>query len=63
MGNIRLTIQVDRNITAIMKLPCVNKAEKLPSENILYTLIDGNVANEGDLIHQGQNGTWYVETR
>ena len=35
-----------------MNLPCVCKAEKLPSNVIAYTLYNGKVAVEGDCIIQ-----------
>jgi len=45
-------ITIGKNVTAIMNLPCVCKAEKLPTNIIAYTLYNGKVAVEGDCIVQ-----------
>lgn len=61
-------IQVGKNISDIMKLPCVTACHKMNDKNgfewFQYDVVVYNgsteIAEESDWIVQGESGDWYV---
>ena len=57
-------IQIGRNVTDIMKLPCVRGVEKLNDkagfEWLQYTLKHGDIAEESDWLCEDYDGNWSV---
>jgi len=59
----RQTIQIGRNVTDIINLPCVDGVRKSFTGVLIYqvnTVSSTKYAREGDLICQDHDGDWHV---
>ena len=60
-----MTVQIGRNVTDIIALPCVDSVRKSYNGVLIYQVNTGKsqpeYAREGDLICQDNNGEWHVE--
>lgn len=65
-NNYIMIIQIGRNVTDIMALPCVNSVRKSFEGKLVYQVntLSGSpkYAREGDYICKDKDGDWYVET-
>lgn len=53
-------IQIGRNVTNIIKLPCIRAVEKQADGTLLYLLYGGQIARQGNWLVESLNGKWYV---
>ena len=53
-------IQIERNVTNIIKLPCVRAVEKQADGTLFYLLYGGQIARQGNWLVESLNGKWYV---
>ena len=64
MNRFKQTIQIGRNVTDIVKLPCVDAVRKSFQGVLIYQVntvgVTPRYAREGDFICQDQDGDWHV---
>lgn len=53
------SIRVDRNATALMKLPCVRSCEKRKNGEYGYRMVDGSYVFEGMWLCEAPGGKWH----
>lgn len=53
-------IQIGRNVTNIIKLPCVRAVEKQADGTLFYLLYGGQIARKGNWLVETLTGKWYV---
>lgn len=53
-------IQIGRNVTNIIKLPCVRAVEKQADGTLLYLLYGGQIARQGNWLVESLNDKWHV---
>lgn len=63
-GKYRQSIQIGRNVTDIMRLPCVDAVRKSFTGVLVYQVntfgTTPKYAREGDFICEDYDGDWYV---
>ena len=53
-------IQIGRNVTNIIKLPCVRAVGLLLDGTLFYLLYGGQIARQGNWLVESLNGKWFV---
>lgn len=65
-SNYVMIVQIGRNVTDIMDLPCVDSVRKSFEGTLVYQVNtfhnSPKCAREGDYICKDHNGEWHVET-
>lgn len=52
------SVKVDKDATALMKLPCVHSCEKLSDGVYMYRMVDGSYVFEGMWLCETPEGKW-----
>lgn len=63
MSRFRQSIQIGRNVTDIINLPCVDAVRKSITGVLVYqvnTISSVRYAREGDLLCEDYDGDWHV---